>query len=243
MESNLRGSSAEIINRDDIRNFKADIGVLVAYGQIVPQEIIDVFPRGIVNIHPSLLPKHRGSIPIEGVILNGEHITGVSLMALSAKMDAGPIYAQEKVVLIGNETKAQLARKFSKIGQDLLLDNLPAILDGTLEPRPQNDTEATYDKQITKQDGIIDWHKPALQLEREVRAYEGWPRSRTKLGGKDIVITKAHIAEGSGTPGEIWRQNKTLGIFTSEGVLVVDSLIPSGKKEMTAESFLAGYQI
>lgn len=243
MEQGFRDSSDTIINRQDIRDLNADIGILVAYGNIVPQEIIDIFPHGIVNIHPSLLPKHRGSTPIESVILNGEHFTGVSLMSLAAKMDAGPVYAQEKVLLIGNETKQDLARKFSKIGRDMLLEHLPAILEGTLQPQPQDESGATYDKQITKQDGIVDWQKPAARLEREVRAYAGWPRSRTQLAGRDVVITKAHVAEGSGTPGEIWRQNKNLGVYTSEGVLVIDTLIPAGKKEMSAAAFLAGYQI
>lgn len=243
MEHSLRDSNSQIISREDIRNLNAEIGVLVAYGNIVPQEIIDVFPKGIVNIHPSLLPKHRGSIPIESVILNDEHITGVSLMALSAKMDAGPVYAQEKVLLIGNETKQDLARKFSKIGRDMLLEHLPAILEGTLQPQPQDDSDATYDKQITKQDGIVDWQKPAARLEREVRAYAGWPRSRTQLAGREVVITKAHLTEGAGKPGEIWRENKNLGVYTSEGILVIDSLIPAGKKEMSAAAFLAGYQI
>lgn len=243
LEQSLRGSSDTIISREDLRNLKADIGVLVAYGNIVPQEIIDMFPKGIVNIHPSLLPKHRGSTPIESVILNGEHITGVSLMALSAKMDAGPVYAQEKVVLIGNETKQDLVRKFTKIGRDLLLANLPAILDGSLKPQPQDDSQATYDQRITKEDGVIDWQKPALRLEREVRAYAGWPRSRTRIGDKEVVVTKAHVIKGDGEPGTIWRQGKSFGIYTAEGILLIDALIPAGKKEMSAEAFLAGYQV
>lgn len=243
MKQSLRGSSDTIISREDIRDLKADIGVLVAYGNIVPQEIIDVFPRGIVNIHPSLLPRHRGSAPIESVILNGEHITGVSLMALSAKMDAGPVYAQQKVVLLGNETKQDLVRKFTKIGRDLLLEHLPAILDGSLKPQPQDNSQATYDQRITKEDGVIDWQKPAVRLEREVRAYAGWPRSRTQLGDKEVVITKAHVLEGTGRPAEIWRSGKDLGVYTSDGILAIDSLIPAGKKEMSAQAFLAGYRV
>ena len=175
--------------RDELAAFQAQIGVLVAYGKIVPQEIIDLFPKGIINIHPSLLPKHRGPTPVESVILNGEAETGVSLMQLTSQMDAGPVYAQQTLTLTGNEEKQLLADKLALAGKDMLMEALPGILNGELLPKPQAEASATYDSLIDKSSGSLDFTKPAEQLEREVRAYAGWPRSSTKIGDTDVIVT------------------------------------------------------
>jgi methionyl-tRNA formyltransferase len=228
---------------DQLKEIGAGAGILVAYGKLVPPEIIDIFPRGIVNIHPSLLPKRRGSTPIENVILYGEKETGVSLMRLAQEMDAGPIYAQEVVPLQGTESKQQLADQLLNIGKDLLLKYLPGILDGSLAGNPQEKIEATYDKQIKKEVGQLDATKPATQLEREVRAYAGWPRSRLMLGTTEVIVTKAHVSDQNGTPGTLWLQGKEIGVHCAEGTLIIDALIPPGKKEMTAGAFVAGYPL
>lgn len=229
--------------KDQLATLGAQAGILVAYGKLVPQEVIDLFPRGIVNIHPSLLPKRRGSTPIENVILYGENETGVSLMQLVEEMDAGPVYAQEIVPIEGNETKQALADLLLNIGKDLLLKYLPDILNGNLTGNPQDKLEATYDKQIKKDVGELQATKPAKQLEREVRAYAGWPRSRIKLGTTEVIVTKAHVADVSGTVGTLWLQDKQLGVHCAEGTLMIDALIPPGKKEMSAAAFLAGYPL
>jgi methionyl-tRNA formyltransferase len=224
-----------------IASFQAEAAVLVAFGKIVSQDIIDIFPKGIINIHPSLLPRHRGSIPIESVIVYGEKETGVSLMQLAVEMDAGPVYAQETVLLRGDETKQGLADQLSQLGGHLLLTFLPAILAGSAEATPQQEDEATYDKRLTKDDGVLDFTKPAEALAREVRAFAGWPRSRATIGTTEIIITQSHHQTGNGAPGTLWLDGKQIGLYGSEGILVIDRLIPSGKKEMTAEAFLAGY--
>lgn len=219
-------------------------GILVAYGKLVPKEIIDLFPGGIINIHPSLLPKRRGSTPIESVILYGEKETGVSLMQLVEQMDAGPVYAQEIVPIKGDESKQALADTLLNSGAQLLIKYLPAILDGSLQGKAQDDLDATYDKQIKKGVGELDPTKPAAQLEREIRAYAGWPRSRLTLGTTEVIITKAHVAaDVNGTPGTLWLQDRELGIHCAEGTLIIDALIPPGKKEMPAQAFLAGYPL
>ena len=220
----------------------AEVGVLVAYGKIVPQSIIDIFPRGIVNIHPSMLPKHRGPTPLESVILAGDDQTAVSLMSLGAKMDAGPIYAQLPVTLIGNETKQQLADKLIEVGKTMLLEHLPAIINGDMVPTEQDDSQASYDKLITKDNAIIDWQLPAAIIERQVRAYALWPKSKTQIGGIDVIVTSAHILEESGTPGVIWLKDGQIGIHTTDGVLVFDELIPAGKKPMSGSDFVRGYR-
>jgi methionyl-tRNA formyltransferase len=228
---------------DDIKVLGAEIGILVAYGQLVPANIMKLFPRGIVNIHPSLLPRHRGSIPIEGAILNGESETGASLMQLVPKMDAGPIYAQQSMPLDGTETKQQLADTLQLLGTELLVQHLPAILDGSLEPMPQNENQATYDKRIQKADGKLDFNKAAKQLAREVRAYAGWPRSTATLATMEVISTAAHVIDGNGLPGTLWLNHKQLGVHTNDGILIIDKLIPAGKKEMSAAAFLSGYQV
>lgn len=225
-----------------LSQYRARAAVLVAYGKLVPQSIIDLFPRGIINIHPSLLPLHRGPTPVESVMLNGEKETGVSLMQLSEAMDAGPIYAQRSVELSGQETKQELADRLGNIGAKMLVKYLPDILSGDLDPRPQDEHEATHDLRIEKADGVLDWQKPALRLAREVRAYAGWPRSRTQIGFNKVIVTAAHSAAGDGAPGSLWIQNRQLGVYAGQGVLIIDRLIPAGKKEMSAEAFLAGYK-
>lgn len=229
--------------KDQLSGIGAQAGILVAYGKLVPPEIIDIFPRGIINIHPSLLPLRRGSTPIENVILYGEKETGVSLMQLVEEMDAGPVYAQQVVPIKGTETKQELADQLLNVGKDLLIKYLPSILDGSLAGNPQAKIEATYDKQIKKEAGELDTTKPAKQLEREVRAYAGWPRSRLMLGTTEVIVTQAHVSGQNGTPGTLWLQGKEIGVHCTEGTLIIDALIPPGKKEMTAEAFVAGYPL
>lgn len=223
-------------------DYKADVAVLVAFGKIVPQSVIDVFPAGIINIHPSLLPKHRGPTPLESVILNGEAETGISIMKLVSAMDAGPVYAQSTYQLTGRETKQELADRLSEIGAAMVTDLLPEILHGEVVAVPQDESAATYDRLLEKNDGVIDVKKTAQILEREIRAYAGWPRSTTKLANKDVVITSAEVSSFSGQPGEIIINNNQLHLCCSEGSLNILRLQPSGKKEMTAEAFLAGHR-
>ena len=229
---------------DTLQSYDAAVAVLVAYGRIVPQEIINIFPRGIVNIHPSLLPLHRGPTPLESVILNGDDRTGVSVMSLVKAMDAGPVYGQSEVPLSGSETKQELADSLLEIGSLMVIELLPGILDGSIEAKPQDDVAATYDKLIAKDDGKIDTTKSAERLEREIRAYAWWPKSYTTLKGKEVIITAAHVVPTNhGTPGELTTDKDTgiLMIDTANGSLCIDKIKPAGKNEMTAKQFLNGY--
>ncbi len=230
---------------DQLAAYGADVGVLVAYGKLVPQSVIDLFPRGIINIHPSLLPTHRGSIPIEAAILHGDKQTGVSLMQLVREMDAGPTYDQQSFPLTGTETKQELADRLLMLGHDMLLQHLPAILDGSLEPTPQPEQGATYDQRLQKDAGNLgttEWNRPAKEIERMIRALAGWPRVRTTLADTDIIITAAHAGPGSGAPGALQITNGELAVFAKDSLLVIDRLLPAGKKEMSAQAFLAGYK-
>lgn len=240
----LPSKPSEII--DELRALGADIAVLAAYGRIISQQIIDVFPLGIVNIHPSLLPKYRGPTPIESPILNGDSETGVSIMQLTAGMDEGPVYAQTRYPLSGKDGKFELYWRASELGANLLFDALPHIIDGSLTPTPQDDSQATYCKLIQKSDGIIDWSKPAEQIEREIRAYAGWPQSRAKIGAIEVIITKADVIPTSiGQPGDFLVESSDatlLMVQTGDGCLEIDALKPLGKKEMPIRAFLAGYR-
>jgi methionyl-tRNA formyltransferase len=232
---------------DELLAMKADVGILVAFGQLVPEKIIDLFPHGIINLHPSLLPLHRGPTPIESVILDGSKTTGVSIMKLAKAMDAGDVYAQSVIDLDGTESKQALASAALEIGAQMIVDLLPEILDGSVAALPQDHPQATYDQKITKQAGELDFNKSAENLEREIRAYAEWPKSRTKIGATDVIITAAHAVptNHSDTPGtlEIDKDIPVIMIDTAEGSLCIDRLKPAGKNEMDVRSFLAGYTV
>jgi len=188
------------------------------------------------------LPKYRGSSPIEAAILNGDHETAVSIMQLSAAMDAGPVYGYTPLELTGTETRAELYDTLGELGSQTLLKLLPLILNNEAVGLPQDDTAASYCQLITKSDGIIDWNKPAVRIEREIRAYAGWPQSRTTIGNIEVIVTKAEVSNHQGTPGEFEVNTNELIAYTSEGALRILELKPLGKKEMPVSAFLLGYQ-
>jgi methionyl-tRNA formyltransferase len=212
----------------------AEAAILVAYGRIIPQEIIDLFPKGIINIHPSLLPKLRGSTPVETAILNGLEETGVSLMKLTAEMDAGPIYAQKKISLKGMETKLELAQLLLNEGCDLLIANLDRILSSELKPKVQDETEATYTRLLTKADGKIDFNEPAEVIERKIRAFVGFPKAHTSLFGHEVVLTKARLSLGE--------NDGDLVIKCQPGHLEILELVAPSGRVMSGADFLRGYK-
>lgn len=210
------------------------VGVLVSYGKIIPQSIIDMFEPGILNVHPSLLPKYRGPSPIESSILNGDAETGVSIMQLSAAMDAGPVYEQVTYVLNGAETAPDLETTLGETGARQLTAILPEIMNGSLQPQLQNDDEATYCKLLIKDDGVLDPSTlTAKQAERRVRAFLAYPKTKTTIAGHAVVITKAHVAAESAS---------VLDIQCSDGqFLSIDELIGPSGRVMDAKAFLNGY--
>lgn len=228
---------------DRLAGFKAQAAVLAAFGLIVPGRVINLFPSGIINLHPSLLPKHRGPTPIESTILAGDSQTGVSIMKLTAKLDAGPVYKQASLDLTGRESKQALADKLGSLGADLLSSNLENILDGRLKPWDQAEELASYDRPITKADGQINWHQPALHINRQIRAYAGWPRSQASLGPTEVVITSAEVVDKTGPVGQIWQDTNQFGVYCSHQAISILSLIPAGKKDMAAPAFLAGHKL
>lgn len=234
----------------DTQKFKSHAGVLIDFGIIVSQHVIDAFPLGIVNSHFSVLPEWRGADPISFSILSGQSVTGVSLMLLAEKMDEGPIIGYGEQQLSGAETTPVLTSQLIQLSDALLRDLLPRYMSGNIKPARQelSGRKPSYSRKLTKEDGVLDFNKPADQLAREVRAFIEWPKSRTTIGGKDVIITAAHAgptAPGIHVPGEVAfvKQPKSLYIHCQTGCLFIDRLKPAGKSEMTADAFMAGYQL
>lgn len=243
------GTKNELTEKVTNAHLSSQVAVLIDFGIIVPQTVIDAFPLGIVNSHFSLLPEWRGADPITFAILSGQKQTGVSLMLLVEKMDEGPLLAQGDYDVEPNETTLTLTDNLIQLSYSMLSEVLPAYVAGSIQPIPQdiaanespNPLAVSYSRKLSKDDGILDWHKPAEQLEREIRAYQGWPKSRSKVGPIDVVVTKAHVEDVQLAPGELRATNKTLIIGTQHNALAIDALVPAGKKEMSVGAFMAGY--
>jgi methionyl-tRNA formyltransferase len=235
------------------RPLTSKLGVVIDYGFIVGRDVIDYFPLGIVNSHFSLLPEWRGADPITFAILSGQKQTGVSLMLIDEKMDEGPLLAQATYDMYDQETTPSLTKSLVELSNQTLLEILPAYLKGDIQPAPQLDASIladktpTYSRKLTKEDGILDFTKPAVQLEREIHAYLEWPKSRTTLGGIDVIVTAAHAVPSEfGQPGDVEAEHikgshGLLQIQCASGYLCIDKLKPAGKKEMTSSEFINGY--
>lgn len=223
-------------------NFESRVGLVVDFGIILSEQAINSFELGIINSHYSLLPLWRGADPISATILAGDTETGVSIMQIVAKMDEGDLIAQEKIVLDGTETIISLTDRLVQLSNKMLIEKLPQYLAGKIKPWPQSG-EATYSRKLTKADGSIDWAKPATQIEREIRAFLGWPGSYTTVAGRDVIITSAEVIEKSGEAGQAESIDKQLIIYCGEQALKVISIKPAGKREMTASEFLAGNKL
>ncbi len=217
---------------------KKPLGVLVSYGKIISQPLIDLFEPGIINVHPSLLPTYRGPSPIETAILNGDEKTGVSIMQLSQAMDAGPLYSQVTVPLLGAETGPELERQLADVGAEALVKVLPEIMNGALTPTPQNEAAATYCQLLTKENSLLHPETTtAQQAEQQVRAFLAFPKTKATLGepmgNHTVVVTKAHVSRSHNTP---------LDLACKDGnFLSIDELIGPSGKVMTAQAFLNGY--
>lgn len=227
----------------------SEVGIVIDYGIIIAQDVIDYFPFGIVNSHFSLLPEWRGADPITFSVLSGQSQTGVSLMLIVEKMDEGPLIGQATYDMPTNITTPTLTDDLIVLSDKLLEEVLPLYINGQTDPAPQSEVtlaatkEATYSRKLTKEDGRIDWNKPAAELEREVRAFIGWPGSYTNLGGKDIVVLSTTITPVTDlAPGKAKIINKQLVIGCGQGSLQINRLKPAGKQEMTGQAFLAGYK-
>lgn len=230
------------------QQFTSPVGIVIDYGVIISPAAINSFPKGIINSHFSLLPELRGADPISFAVLSGAARTGVSLMLIDEGLDTGDLLAQSPYELTNDITTPELTEQLIELSDHMLREILPKYIAGDITPVDQihasiaDSKVATHSRKLTKDDGILDTDKSASQLEREVRAFIEWPKTRTKIGDKDVVITSAIVSNIQiGEIGSIAQKDKHLLIQTADGTLDVLTLKPAGKKEMTAEGFLAGY--
>jgi len=210
---------------------------------ILPKKVTETPKIGIINIHASLLPKYRGPSPINYAILEGEFHTGITIMEIVEKMDAGPIIAQQNLRIDPKDTTLTLSKKLSKLGADLLAKTLPRYIERKIKKTKQKEDEATYTKIIKKEDGLINWNKSAIEIERQIRAYTPWPTAYTFWNKKRLKILDAWIISEnkSKETGKVLGNKKELLIQTGDGILNIKKLQLEGKKETTGEEFLRGY--
>lgn len=229
-----------------LRELKPDVMVVVAFGQILTKEVLDIPPLGCVNVHASLLPKYRGAAPIQWAVIDGEKETGVTTMMMDEGIDTGDMLEKEIVPIEDEETGDSLHDKLMAAGARLIVSTLKKIQDGTIERTPQTDEETCYARMLKKDMGDVDWSLDAHAIERLVRGLNSWPGTYTKWNGKTVKIWKAKAVdrEYEGALGEaVYVDKETILVKTGKGCLSLLELQPEGKKRMAADAFLRGYQV
>jgi len=219
-----------------LANLNPDMIVVMAYGQILSREVLDIPRIACLNVHASLLPKYRGASPIQASILNLDKKTGVSLMQMVSKMDAGPVYKQFELSISASDTGQMLSDKLGKLSAEEIPKSLIEVEDG-LEPEPQNESNVTYCGKISKADGQIDWNRPAKEIMAQMRAFDPWPGTYTFFDGKRLRILAAELREGSGEPGLVKRD----GIACADGMIEPLELQIEGGNVQSLHDFINGH--
>ncbi|MCI0441091.1 MAG: methionyl-tRNA formyltransferase, partial [Chloroflexi bacterium] len=220
-----------------------DLIVVAAYGLLLPPEVFDTPRLKTLNVHPSLLPKHRGPSPVASAILSGDEVTGVTIMQIAEGMDSGPILAQRQTPIAPDETADALTERLFQMGAQLLVEVIPRWESGGIQPQPQDESQATVTKLLSREDGEIDWQRPADYIARQVRAYHPWPGTFTRWQSKTLKIIEASAAEGSAPPGRVVSlPGGEIGVGTSRGVLVLKQVQLEGKRAVSAREFVQGYR-
>jgi methionyl-tRNA formyltransferase len=227
-----------------LTSLQADVAVIAAYGKILPESFLKVPQYGFLNIHASLLPRHRGPSPITAAIMAGDEMTGVTIMLVTKMMDTGPILTQRRIPIAPQDTTGSLSRKLSDLGADLLMETLPQWLGEKLIPQPQDNGKATYCKMVSKEDGLIDWRRPAVELWRMVRAFQPWPGCYTTWQGNTVKIIEAVPLSGQGMPGKVVAMSDEpetpVGVHAGMGILGLVRVQLEGRRVMTAAEFVRG---
>ena len=247
-QSNLKIAEKDKLSDPDsidvLKNTEANLAILLSYGTMIPPEILDSFPLGIINIHPSLLPKYRGPSPVQTTLLNGDSEAGVSIMLLKTEMDAGPIIVQKKINIESEDNHETLNNKLFSLGNKLLLDNLQKYIDKKIETHSQDNNQATYAKMIKKEDGLIDWNNSAEQINNQIKAFYTWPGAYTYFNDKLIKIIKADFIgkETSHKIAEVFLNDNKVAIQTKKGLLYPLIVQIEGKQKMDINPFINGYK-
>ncbi len=225
---------------ETLRAFAADLYVVVAFGQILPQAALDLPRYGTLNVHASLLPRWRGAAPIQAAIRAGDTVSGLTIMLLDAGLDTGPILTQRALPLAQDETGQSLHDKLAPLGADLLLETLPGYLAGAIAPQPQDNAQATYAPQIKKEEGEIDWTQPASAIERLARAFSPWPGTYTYLNGALLKIKAGQAGAGQAPAGQVHARGGAIAIGTGAGLYYPTELQIAGKKSLPIADFING---
>ncbi|MBT3275823.1 MAG: methionyl-tRNA formyltransferase [Spirochaetales bacterium] len=233
--------------RELISGYKPDILAVVAFSKIFGPKFLALFPSGAINLHPSLLPKHRGPAPIPSAILSGDYETGVTIQYVGLKMDAGAVLHQEKILIGKEENAAELAARLADLGADMIVETILEIENGTAVPEEQNHSLATYCSLLSREDGRIHWTSTAVEIDRLIRAYNPWPAGFTMYKDLRLSLYKTHVYSGSldqrlGSPGTVLGVDKAEGILvqTKQGILAVEELQLQSRKRVGWKAFLNG---
>lgn len=227
---------------EQVRAFAPDLLVVAAYGLILPPQVLEIPLFGCINVHASLLPAFRGASPIAAAILDGLTETGVSIMLMDEGMDTGPVLAQRTCALHADDTTESLGARLATLGAEALLGTLDGWLAGDVAPVAQSDLpgEASTCRLIRKEDGRIDWSRPALTIERMTRAWTPWPGAWTTWQGQSLRILRARVVEGAAEAGLVMRREGLICVGTGAGLLALESVQPAGKRVMAARDFVNG---
>jgi methionyl-tRNA formyltransferase len=228
-----------------LKQFDPDVVAVAAYGRILPNPVLEAARLIPLNVHASLLPRHRGASPIEGAILAGDKYTGVTIMRVIERMDAGAILLQRPIVIADDETQGSLKLKLAELGADTLIEALRALHHGVLAETPQDERSATYTEIITKEAALIDWNADAPMIERMTRAYDPWPVARTSMAGEDLLVWRARVvADESGhsdaPSGTLLRLARDPVIKCGDGALALLEVQAPGRRRMAGADFMRG---
>jgi methionyl-tRNA formyltransferase len=248
LKLNLPVTNTESVNTPEfithLKSLKADVAVVIAFGQIVSQEFLNIFPSGVVNVHGSLLPKWRGAAPIQRSIEAGDTETGVVLQIVVKALDAGAVLGARKIPLDLKETSASVYEKLKKLSCELLAVELMDYVRGNLSGQKQDESQVTIAKKIKKEEGLIDWQKPSLKILNQVRAFDIWPGTWTFWNKKQLKIIKAMPSERKGAPGKvIFVEKDAFYVGTGDHCLKIMEVQLEGKSKTSVESFLLGHPI
>jgi methionyl-tRNA formyltransferase len=247
LEHNLPLLQPQRLRREEVvqqlRDLAPAVIVVAAFGQILPPSVLSLPKHGSINVHASLLPRHRGAAPIPAAILAGDKQSGVTIMLMDEGLDTGPILSQATVDITSKDTTASLTEKLGQLGGQLLLDTLPRWLTGEVTPREQDDSQATYAGMLRREDGRITWTKPAEQIARRCRAFYPWPGAFTSWNEKRLKVLSARplfVNLPAEAPGKVVQVNSNIAVVTGEGLLILEELQLAGKRPLSAEEFARG---
>ena len=224
----------------ELKQWQPDVYVVAAFGQILPQSVLDIPQYGSINVHASLLPRWRGAAPIQAAIRAGDAETGVTIMKMDAGLDTGPMLKIRTIPIASDETGASLHDKLSALGAELLMETLPGYLNGTIMPHPQSEAGIIIAPQVKKEEGNIDWSQDALTIERLIRAFTPWPGTFSFFKGQPIKILNGNTMDGTGAPGKVVKLSDGIAVGTGRDLLRLRSIQLAGRNAMPVDEFVKG---